>query len=122
MRNRYFVDTGFLIALAAPQDQLHGSAALLAQKIRNEHAALVTTRAVLLELGAALSGLRYRSVAATMLRMLGGDRIVHGHSIIASLTGQDCAQVDGPLLYAGGLALAVDGGRYAGGPLLLVRM
>jgi len=70
----------------------------------------------------AFAGRGGQGIAATMLRMLGGERIVHGHSIIASLTGQDSAQVQGPLLYAGGLALAIDGGRYAGGPLLLVRL
>ena len=47
---------------------------------------------------------------------------MHGHSIIATLTGELPSQTTGPLWQAGGRALAIDGGRYAGGPLLLVRL
>jgi len=61
-------------------------------------------------------------VAVGVLDRLGGERIVHGHSIIASLTGQDSTEVTGPLSYAGGRALAIDGGIYAGGPCLVVRL
>jgi len=59
-------------------------------------------------------------VAAGLLGLLGGERIVHGHSIVAMLTGQHPREVTGPLSYAGGLALAIDGGIYAGGPCLVV--
>src|SRR5674476_748371 len=61
-------------------------------------------------------------VAVGVLDRLGGERVVHGHSIIASLTGQDSTEVTGPLSYAGGRALAIDGGIYAGGPCLVVRL
>jgi hypothetical protein len=61
-------------------------------------------------------------VAEGLLEKLGGQRIVHGHSIIATLTGQDTTEVTGPLLYAGGRVLAIDGGIYAGGPCLVVRL
>ena len=47
---------------------------------------------------------------------------MHGHSIIATLTGELPSQTTGPLWQAGGRALAIDGGLYAGGPLLLVRL
>ena len=47
---------------------------------------------------------------------------MHGHSIIATLTGELPSRTTGPLWQAGGRALAIDGGRYAGGPLLLVRL
>jgi hypothetical protein len=57
-----------------------------------------------------------------MLQQLGGRRIVHGHSIIGTLTGQHPSEVSGPLSYAGGRALAVDGGIYARGPCLVVRL
>lgn len=73
MRKRYFVDTGFLIALAAPRDQLHEQALSVAQHVRDEEVSLLTTRAVLLELGAALSGLRHRAAAADMLRAIEAD-------------------------------------------------
>jgi hypothetical protein len=60
--------------------------------------------------------------ARRMLAAYGGAGVVHGHSIIGSLTGQPSSQVQGPLEYADGLAVAIDGGRYDGGPLLLVEL
>lgn len=60
------------------------------------------------------------AVATGFLDRLGGDRVVHGHSIIATLTGQHASEVTGALSYAGGRALAIDGGIYAGGPCLVV--
>jgi hypothetical protein len=51
---------------------------------------------------------------------LGGTRVVHGHSFIADLTHVEPYQVTGPYEYADGTALAVDGGLYGGGPLLVV--
>ena len=61
-------------------------------------------------------------LAREMLSILGGECIVHGHSIIGSLTKRPSVDVEGPMLYADGLVLAVDGGRYDGGPLLVVRL
>jgi hypothetical protein len=56
--------------------------------------------------------------AQALLTQFGGSRIVHGHSIVATLRGTTPGH--GALSYADGLALAIDGGRYDGGPLLLV--
>jgi hypothetical protein len=61
-------------------------------------------------------------VAGELLDALGGERIVHGHSFIATLTAGDSSEVTGPLSYAGGRALAIDGGIYDGGPCLVVRL
>jgi len=61
-------------------------------------------------------------VARTMLKQLGGEHIVHGHSIIGTLVNQPSEQTEGPYTYADGLVLAIDGGRYDGGPLLLVEL
>ncbi len=60
--------------------------------------------------------------ASDVLDALGGDRIVHGHSIIGSLVDKPSRDIDGPLSYADGLVVDVDGGRYDGGPLLVVRL
>jgi len=60
--------------------------------------------------------------ARTVLRRLGGRRIVHGHTPIAKLTGQPDAGVTGALAYASGLCLAVDGGIYRGGPGFVHRL
>ncbi|WP_411285236.1 metallophosphoesterase [Lapillicoccus sp.] len=70
----------------------------------------------------AFAGRDGEQVAAGLLDELGGERIVHGHSIIATLSGQESAEVTGPLSYAGGRVLAIDGGIYAGGPCLVVRL
>jgi hypothetical protein len=59
-------------------------------------------------------------VARSTLSTFGGERIVHGHSIIGSLVDVPSAQVTGPVVYADGLVMGIDGGRYDGGPLLLV--
>jgi hypothetical protein len=60
--------------------------------------------------------------ARMMLSTLGGSRIVHGHSIISTLIDVPSSQVKEPLVYADGLVVGIDGGRYDGGPLLLVRL
>ncbi|MEO8517598.1 MAG: metallophosphoesterase [Dermatophilaceae bacterium] len=59
-------------------------------------------------------------VAAGLLERLGGERIVHGHSVISTIIGLASSEVTGPLSYAGGRALAIDGGIYDGGPCLVV--
>ena len=59
-------------------------------------------------------------VARGVLDTLGGEQVVHGHSIIGTLVDVPSAEVEGPLTYADGLVVAIDGGRYDGGPLLLV--
>lgn len=61
-------------------------------------------------------------VAEDVLAGLGGRCIVHGHSIIGTLTGQPSAEITGPIAYAEGRVIAIDGGRYDGGPLLLVEL
>ena len=57
--------------------------------------------------------------AGRLLEALGGRQVVHGHTIVALIAGRDVEQ---PVEYAGGRALAIDGGRYGGGPLLVVRL
>ncbi len=60
--------------------------------------------------------------AHEMLGTLGGSCIVHGHSIIGSLVDKPSHEVDGPIMYADGQVVAIDGGRYDGGPLLVVEL
>ena len=61
-------------------------------------------------------------VAHDVLAALGGRCLVHGHSIIGTLTQQPSHEIEGPIAYADGLVVAIDGGRYDGGPLLLVEL
>ncbi|HEY8534029.1 MAG TPA: metallophosphoesterase family protein [Micromonospora sp.] len=62
------------------------------------------------------------SPASTMLKTLGGTVIVHGHSTLPRSFGIPVAAVRGPLRYADGKVIAIDGGVYLGGPLLLTRL
>jgi hypothetical protein len=61
-------------------------------------------------------------VASQLLTVLGGEQVVHGHSVIADQLGIAPAMVDSPYEYAGGKALGVDGGVFVGGPCLVVRL
>lgn len=71
--DKLFLDTSFAIALAAASDQHHHRALDLSQQIQASRTRLVTTRAVILEIGNALSKQRYRSAAVTLLRAMATD-------------------------------------------------
>jgi hypothetical protein len=62
------------------------------------------------------------AAAASMLGILGGQVIVHGHSIIGSLVGSPSWETEAPIQYADRRVVAIDGGRYDGGPLLVVKL
>ncbi len=55
-----FLDTSFAIALSAITDQSHTRAVDLANQLENSGTRLVTTQAILLEIGNALAKQRYR--------------------------------------------------------------
>lgn len=55
-----------------------------------------------------------------LLAVLGGSRIVHGHSVIADQLGIMPTEVSAPLSYANGKALGIDAGIFIGGPCLVV--
>lgn len=69
-RKSVFLDTGFAIALASPRDQHHERAIHLADDLKTSSATIITTRAVLLEIGAALAKVAYRGVAVSIIDML----------------------------------------------------
>jgi uncharacterized protein len=68
-----FLDTSFAISLSVKSDLLHPRAVQLAEQMRLENAKLVTTRAVILEIGNSLSKLRYRRAAILLLESLEQD-------------------------------------------------
>lgn len=68
----------------------------------------------------AFRGQHGTEVAEELLTVLGGEQVVHGHSVIADQLGILPAQVEAPFLYAGGKALGIDGGLFVGGPCLVV--
>lgn len=73
MPNEVFLDTSYAIALSSTNDDFHNEALVLAAQLEGSGAKLITTRAVLLEIGNALSKLRYRQAAFVLLRSLETD-------------------------------------------------
>lgn len=54
------LDTSYAIALSVSNDEHHERALRLAEQLEAEGTGLITTRAIILEIGNALAGLRYR--------------------------------------------------------------
>ena len=71
--NEIFLDPSFAIALSAITDQNHARAVELAEQIEAQNSYLVTTQAILLEIGNALSKKRYRTAAIQLLESLESD-------------------------------------------------
>ena len=88
MNHEVFLDTAYAIALANVRDALHPKAVQVAQDLRAQQTKLVTTRAVLLEIGNALASQRFRTAAVQLLDALEADPTVG----IVPLTNDLCAQ------------------------------
>ncbi len=87
----WFIDTSFLIALCSGSDRHHEQAGRLLDQIETQGIHLVTSSAVLLELGAALSRLPHRAGAATIIRELQADARVDVVSVHRELLEQALA-------------------------------
>ncbi|MEN3335429.1 MAG: uncharacterized protein V7641_4794 [Blastocatellia bacterium] len=72
-RTELFLDTAFAIALSSPKDEHHEKALRLAEQLEIEGTRLLTTRAVVLEIGNALSKQRYRKASVELLESLEQD-------------------------------------------------
>ena len=88
MTNEVFLDTAYAIALSVESDEHHERAEELAEQLEAEATRLVTTRAVLLEIGNALSKKRYRKAALELLDALEQDPLVEIVSLSEELYGQ----------------------------------
>jgi predicted nucleic acid-binding protein len=71
--NEVFLDAAYAIALSVSTDQHHDKAMALRAELKLAPNRLVTTRAVLLEIGNALAKTRYRVAAIQLLDSLEGD-------------------------------------------------
>jgi len=71
-----FLDTAYAIALSAANDEHHEAALVLAEELEAIESRLVTTRAVMIEIGNALSKRRYRKAALELLDSLEDDPTV----------------------------------------------
>jgi len=67
MKDNVFLDTAFVIASAIESDAYHEKALELLKEIRALGIQMVTTHAIVLEIGNALARLRYRSLAIAAL-------------------------------------------------------
>ena len=72
-QNRVFLDTSFSIAMAIEKDDFHERALELADKIEAENIYILTTQAIVLEIGNALSKLKYRQSAVGIIQHLESD-------------------------------------------------
>lgn len=68
-----FLDASYAIALSSSRDHHHRRAAELAEWLEANNHRLLTTRAVVVEIGNALSRSRYRSAAVTLLHSIESD-------------------------------------------------
>jgi predicted nucleic acid-binding protein len=83
-----FLDTSYAIALSVSNDEHHERAIKLVEQLEAKGTGLVTTRAIILEIGNALAGLRYRKAAVQLLKALENDPQVE----IIPLTEELCAR------------------------------
>nr|WP_230843268.1 type II toxin-antitoxin system VapC family toxin [Gloeobacter morelensis] len=82
------MDTAYAIALSSSSDRYHGRAVELAERLETSAARMVTTQAVLLEIGNALSKLRYRPAAVQLLTAIETDPNVDVVPLTESLYAQ----------------------------------
>ncbi|MBA3920897.1 MAG: type II toxin-antitoxin system VapC family toxin [Nostocaceae cyanobacterium] len=73
MKNEVFLDTSYALALSVRNDNLHLRAIHLAELLEAAVTSLVTTQAVILEIGNSLSRQRYRQASVRLLNSLSTD-------------------------------------------------
>lgn len=76
MADSFFLDTAFAIALISPNDAFHKKALELANMIETTKSSLVTTRAVVIEVGNALSKQSLRKSAVALIDSMEADETV----------------------------------------------
>ena len=86
--SRIFLDANYFIALVSASDKYHLKAQELSRWVIDDRVKTITTRAVLLEVGNALSKLRYRQATAQLLEAVGRNAEIE----VISLTESLCAQ------------------------------
>jgi predicted nucleic acid-binding protein len=84
VKTEVFLDTAFVVALTNPADEHYERAQVLAEEMRLNQTRVVTTHAVLLEVGNALSKQRFRRAAIQAIEVLHRDPAVE----IVLITGE----------------------------------
>jgi predicted nucleic acid-binding protein len=72
-RTEVFLDTAYAIALSSSRDEHHQKALSLADQLEIDGTKLITTRAIILEIGNALSKQDYRQASVTLMESLEED-------------------------------------------------
>lgn len=72
-KSEVFLDSSYAIALSTPNDPHHSGAVRLSYVFENPGTRAVTTRAVMMEIGDALSRARFREAAAALLATFEAD-------------------------------------------------
>jgi predicted nucleic acid-binding protein len=85
MTDTWFLDTGFVIALVSPRDNHHVVAQNLFRSIEENGISLVTSQAVVLEVGAALSKQPFRRAAVNIIDVLQTDPQIEIVAVDAAL-------------------------------------
>ena len=80
-KNEVFLDTAYAIALSATTDEHHELAVLIAEQLELTNTPMITSRAIILEIGNALSKQRYREASIELLDSLESDPAVEIISI-----------------------------------------
>lgn len=70
MKNSIFLDTSFSLAIAMPRDANHKRAIEISKVLANSRSAIITTQAIILEIGNALSRARHRLFAVEIISRL----------------------------------------------------
>lgn len=73
MENKVFLDTSYTIALSISRDELHNRAIELMKQIDENQTRIITTQAIILEIGNALSKQKYRQSAIQIIEHLEND-------------------------------------------------
>jgi predicted nucleic acid-binding protein len=73
MANEVFLDTSFTIALSIARDEFHNQAIELMNKINLTKTQIVTTQAIIIEIGNALSKQKYRPFAVQIIEHFEAD-------------------------------------------------
>jgi hypothetical protein len=85
LQNNLFLDASYIIALSTPKDNFHQVAVELSKSIGSLAPRIVTSHAILLEIGNSLSKMKYRSTAVGILNAIAHDPRVEIIDVTASL-------------------------------------
>lgn len=114
--NEVFLDTAFAIALSSPKDTHHEQAVKLSEQLERDGTLLITTRAVVIEIGNALAKQPFRAAAIELIESL-----KHDPNTRTIPVSEDLANHVRALSRTTGQAVGNDGlhilCRYAGQPL-----